>query len=297
MRQIPSNLAASLAGETTTLARCWRLSRLDGTVLGFTDHDRDLAFGGTTYAARSGLDAAETTSELGFAVGGGEVAGALVAAFLTETDLAAGRFDGATVETWLVDWSDVERRMLLDIATIGEVTRSEHAFTAELRGLMHQLDEPRGEIYRRDCAADLGDNRCGIDLNASTYRASAAVQATDGRLGFTTLGLASFASGWFSNGRLTWTSGASTGLAVEIKLHALSATIAEIVLWQPATRAIAPGDGFVVTAGCDKRHATCRDRFGNIQNFRGFPHIPGTDQLVRYHVNSAADLDGGSLFR
>lgn len=72
MRDIPQDFAAHLAGETTTLCRCWRLIRRDGLVLGFTDHDVDIAFGDTTFAARTGLEAAEANAELGFAVSGGE---------------------------------------------------------------------------------------------------------------------------------------------------------------------------------------------------------------------------------
>ena len=47
-------------------------------------------------------------------------------------------------------------------------------------------------------------------------------------------------------------------------------------------RPIAVGDDFVVRAGCDKRLETCRDRFANVVNFRGFPHIPGQDTVIRY---------------
>ena len=110
MRTIPPNLAAHLADGATTLCHCWKLIRRDGAAFGFTDHDRDLAFGGTTFAARSGLEAAEATAELGFAVGGGEVAGALVSAGLTEDDIASGLYDDASVETWLVNWSNVDER-------------------------------------------------------------------------------------------------------------------------------------------------------------------------------------------
>jgi hypothetical protein len=79
MRTLSSALAAHLSGEATTLCRCWSLTRRDGAVLGFTDHDRDLAFDGILYRAGSGLEAAEATAELGFATGGGEVLGAFVA--------------------------------------------------------------------------------------------------------------------------------------------------------------------------------------------------------------------------
>jgi len=50
-----------------------------------------------------------------------------------------------------------------------------------------------------------------------------------------------------------------------------------------------------VTAGCDKRFDTCRNRFNNAVNFRGFPHIPGNDFVIRYAVEGEPGNDGGSL--
>src|SRR3954466_3603019 len=77
MRTLPLNLAAHMADGATSLCHCWKLIPRDGQSFGFTDHDRDLTFGGTVFAARSGLEAAEAMAELGFVVGGGEVSGAL----------------------------------------------------------------------------------------------------------------------------------------------------------------------------------------------------------------------------
>ena len=131
MRPMPPGLAAHLDGGVTTLCRCWKLTRDDGLVFGFTDHDRDLAFAGVTFAARTGLEAAEAASELGFAVGGGEVSGALASAGITEDDLAAGLYDNASVETWLVNWAEPEERLLLDAGSIGEIRRADGAFVAE----------------------------------------------------------------------------------------------------------------------------------------------------------------------
>lgn len=31
---------------------------------------------------------------------------------------------------------------------------------------------------------------------------------------------------------------------------------------------------------CDQRFETCKARFGNVQNFRGFPHMPGNDAVL-----------------
>src|SRR3954470_21603633 len=138
MRTLPPGLAAHLERGATTLCRCWKLARRDGAVAGFTDHDRDLVFDGVTFAARSGLEAAEASAELGFAVGGGEVSGALVSAGIGEDDLAAGLYDDARVETWLVNWTDPEQRLLLDAGFIGEIRRADGAFVAEVRGPMHR---------------------------------------------------------------------------------------------------------------------------------------------------------------
>ena len=195
MRTIPPGLAAHLERGATTLCHCWKLLRRDGAAFGFTDHDRDLAFADTTFVARTGLEAAEATAELGFAVGGGEVSGALVSAGITEDDLAAGLFDDASVETWLVNWADRAERLLLDVASIGEIRRADGAFVAELRGVMHRLDEERGRLYRATCAADLGDAKCGIDLDDAAFTATGAALRTDGALGLATADLSAFAAG------------------------------------------------------------------------------------------------------
>jgi uncharacterized phage protein (TIGR02218 family) len=297
MRTLPPGLAAHLERGATTLCRCWKLARRDGAVAGFTDHDRDLVFDGVTFAARSGLEAAEVTAELGFAVGGGEVSGALISAGIGEDDLAAGLYDDASVETWLVNWSAPEERLLLDLATIGEIRRADGAFVAELRGPMHRLDEERGRLYRATCGADLGDAKCRVDLASPGFTAEAAVLRSDGALGLVADGLSGYDEGWFTAGRLSWLSGANAGISAEIKAHRLIGSEAELDLWQRAVRPIAVGDAFRVNAGCDKRFSTCAAKFANVANFRGFPHMPGNDFVIRIPLQGEARMDGGSLFK
>jgi uncharacterized phage protein (TIGR02218 family) len=297
MRQIPEALAAHLAEGATTLCRCWRITRRDGTVLGFTDHDRDLVVAGQPFEAASGLDAREATAELGFAVGGGEVGGALTSEAIAEADIAAGLYDDASVDLLLVNWADPSQHLLRETASIGEIRRADGAFVAELRGPMHRLDEERGLRFRATCSADLGDARCGVDLDDPVFAATAAVIATDGSLGVRSEGLAAYASGWFTAGRILWLSGGNEGLAAEVKSHTLAGTFAALDLWQRASRPIAVGGTFRVTAGCDKRFATCRDRFANSVRFRGFPHMPGNDFVLAVAAAGEPGLDGGSLFR
>lgn len=292
MRQIPEGLAAQLAGGATTLCNCWRIARRDGVTLGFTDHDEDIVLGGVTCRAGSGFEGTEVEQRFGLAVTGSEIHGALADDGITEKDLSEGRYDAAAVELWLVDWSNPENRLLQRAGTIGEVRREGAAFAAEIRGLAHQLDQERGRIYAGSCDADLGDARCKIALDDPQYRGEGEIAAAEGAGLFTASGLETFADDWFSRGRLVWLSGANADLGAEIKSHRAEAGAVRLSLWQTPVHAIAPGDAFAITAGCDKRFETCRAKFANAINFRGFPHLPGNDFLLSYAVPGEPGHDG-----
>lgn len=296
VKTLAPGLQAHLDTGATTLAWCWRVERSDGTILGFTDHDRDLAFDSVTYAAATGFTASEVVSSLGLSVDNLEVDGALAAAAITEADLAAGAYDGATVELWRVNWADASMRVLMRKGALGEVSRGELAFSAELRGLAHALQQATGRTYQRLCDADVGDARCGVDLDAPEFKGTGTVDsATDDRV-LTVSGLGAFESNWFRFGKFLWTTGANAGRIAEVKAHAKASTVT-LSLWQRAPSPVEPGDGFSVTAGCDKTLATCKARFDNVTNFRGFPHMPGNDRAFAYVVGDTGENDGGSFFK
>ncbi len=294
MRTIPPALQARLDTGCTTLATCWIVRRGDGLALGFTDHDADIVLGEVTCRAASGFDAAAAAEKLGFAVGAGEVAGALIDDGLTEADIRAGRYDGARVEIHIADWSEPSLSVLLRVMRLGEITRGGPAFRAELRALTDALDEERGRLYTPRCAADLGDGRCGLDLAAAGLVATGTVVAvaTDG---LTCSGLGALAPDGLVGGRLTLTSGAAEGFAVEIAAQAVVTGGTRLTLWQPPPEPVVPGDTVSVSAGCDKAFATCRDRFANAANFRGFPHMPGIDRIVSVPLPGEGGHDGSSF--
>jgi uncharacterized phage protein (TIGR02218 family) len=295
MRPIPSALQTKLDSGVTTLARCWKLARRDGVVMGFTDHDSDLVISGVTFRAGTGFTASEAASRFDLSVDGAEISGALADEQLTDADLAAGRYDAAQIETWLVDWSDPSLRVLTARGALGEVRREGQAFTAELRGLADLLSQESGRLYTAKCGADLGDGSCKVDLTSPALRGIAAITVVEGTSIFVASGLDGFADTLFSLGRLTWTGGANAGLSIEIKQHRLVAGHARLTLWQAMPEPIAPGDTFAVTAGCDKNFATCRARFANTDNFRGFPQIPGNDFLLSSPTQGAPGNYGLSL--
>lgn len=294
MRSIPSALQAKLDGGATTLCRCWLIARTDGVTQGFTDHDEDVPLDAVTCRAGTGLSGSEATQAFDLTVTGSELSGALNDDTLNEDDLAAGLYDAAAVELWLVDWSEPSLRVQLAAGTLGEVKREGMAFTAEVRGIAQRLAEESGRLFTAGCAADLGDTRCKVDLSNAAYHGSGSVTALTGTSSFTASGLEGFAEGWFAAGKLSFTSGANAGLGMEVKSHANDSNVS-LALWQAMPQPIAVGDTFTVTAGCDKLFATCRNRFNNVVNFRGFPQIPGNDFVVSYPVQGEPGYDGSSL--
>ncbi|MDF1873005.1 DUF2163 domain-containing protein [Vannielia sp.] len=287
-------LHAHLRGGITSVARAWTVARRDGEVLGFTDHDVPLAFDGIAFRANSGLTAKALMQSTGLSVDNTEAMGALSSEAITEEDILAGRYDGAEVTAWLVNWQAPESRVMLFRGTLGEVSRGGGAFEAELRGLTEALNQPQGRVYQPHCSAVLGDGSCGVDLSNPGYQSERAVeQVEDGRI-FRFAGMDEFDLRWFERGRFEVLTGEAAGLVGQIKNDRLSNDERVIELWEQLPAEIATGDMVRIEAGCDKRAATCRLKFANLENFRGFPSIPGEDWLMSYPVSSGQN-EGGSL--
>lgn len=294
MRDLHPGLAAHLAGKTTTLARCWRLRRDDGLVLGFTDHDQALTFEGIRHEPAAGFTASDMPASLGLSVDTAEISGALVSASLTETELLGGAYDNARVEVWLVNWASPEERLLLEVGDIGEVTRQASAFKAEIRSLTHALDQERGRIYASTCDADFADARCGVDPNSPLYAGEGEVVDVIGARLLRVRGLDGVAAGFLTRGVLTWLSGANQGRRSEIREDRNDGIGRVIELWDGVAVEPAPGDSFRALAGCDKRFETCAGRYVNTVNFRGFPFLPGNDFVAGY-ASRGDNNDGGPL--
>lgn len=179
---------------------------------------------------------------------------------------------------------------------LGEVSRGGQHFRCEVRGLAHELQQPKGRMIQYGCDADLGDGRCRVNLDQAAFSANGTVASLDASpRRFTASGLSGYASNWFTRGLLTWVSGANDGTTSEVKLHAKASSGVTLELWQRPSEAIVAGDGFRVQAGCDKQFATCRTKFANTANFRGFPHVPGNDFMLR--VVSRSDRNDGGRVR
>ncbi|HEV2746535.1 MAG TPA: DUF2163 domain-containing protein [Allosphingosinicella sp.] len=261
--------------DLTSLTFCWRLERRDGIAIGFTTHDRDLAIGHLTYRAAPGMLPSAIALSDGFDPDTLDVAGALTSAAITEADLGAGRWDGAAVRIFAVDWQDPQGEQLpLARGELGDVQIEGNRFSAELRGPTALLERPVVEQTSPECRAELGDKRCRVDM-AARVRVTRLAAIIDEDVVEVTSAAPGNAYGY---GRLRWISGVNSGLETAV----LGSNGTRLTLREPPHFPAAVGDLVEISEGCDKRLATCAARFGNVLNFRGEPHLPGIDLLTRY---------------
>lgn len=293
MSALNPGLLAHLKTGITTVCRCWDITRSDGTVMGFTDHDRPLDFDGVAYWADTGLSAMALQQTTGLSVDNTEALGALRDSAIREEDIEAGRYDGAVVRAWLVNWANVAERQVLFRGTIGEMRRFSDAFEAELRGLTQPLNLPLGRAYQKPCTAVLGEKACAFDLNTPGYSEARSAVQIEARRVFWFEGMAGYGTRWFQQGRLIVTSGAAEGLSGVIKRDRVEDGQRVIELWHPLRAEVLTGDLLRIEAGCDKRLGSCTKKFDNVLNYQGFPDIPGDDWSIS-DPTRAGSLSGGS---
>ena len=268
-------MADFLDEELGTIAFCWRAVRRDGVCLGFTTHDRDLEIDGLAYRAAPGMAPSAVSLSDGFEPASLDIAGALSGDAISAADLAAGRWDGAAVELFMVDWTaPAGERLALARGELGEVSLKGAAFEAELKGPTALLDRPVVELTSPGCRANLGDKRCRVDMAPRT-RVTRIAALTEENV----VEVESAAAGnAYAYGRLRWIGGANSGLEAALVASAgVRLTLREAPHFPPAV-----GDLVEIAEGCDRSIATCSGRFANAANFRGEPHLPGMDLLTRY---------------
>lgn len=293
MKAATTEMKAHLAQEVTTLARCWKLIRQDGTAFYFTAHDVDLTIGGHIYKATSGFNSTAISNSADLSVDNLDVQGIFADDAITIEDLRAGLFDYADVYIFFVNWADVTMGVVkLRRGKLGEVTSSPQGFfKAELRGMTQLLQQQIVELYGPTCRADVFDTRCGLIASpafTSVGHVSAITDKTHIMVVIDTPS-ATYANNddWFRFGVLKWTSGDNNGRAIEVK--SWNHTTGALEFYLNTGYPVQVADTFTMTPGCDKALATCRDKFDNLLNMRAESYLPGNDQVFNY-----PDVGGGS---
>lgn len=281
MRALDSATYNSICGPGTTLCTLWRVTLASGDVRGFTDNSRDETYNGVTYAAATGFMPSAIQASADAAPDNLSVDGILSSPSITEDDLMAGVWDYATVEILLYDYVAGLLVGVLTKGKIGPVEIDGQRYKASLLGLSDRLRQNLGELTQPKCRAELGDDRCKVDLPAITIAAVVST-VTDRRTFSVVLGSPSYASGHFDAGKVSFTSGDNSGYEMEIRTTSGTSSLS-VSLQLPMPNDIAIGNTLTLAPGCLKRLVEdCKTKYNNVVNFRGEPYVPGVDQLTRF---------------
>ena len=291
---IPIALATHYASGSTTVADALRITRPDGVVLGFTGATKSVTIGGVFYDATQGLDVTSISASAGLAVDNLELTTLDDGTLFTRADVIGKVWQNSKFLIFRYNWAsptDGVENVLS--GTIGQVRLLNGAIVCELRGLQQYLQQPVGAVTSKTCRARFadfpsqsGNARCGIDV--TTWTDLMEVTAVISRRQFVVQALGTpRPDGHYSQGLITWTTGANTGLRAQVKDFRDFSPV-DITLYTDAPRTVVVGDRFEAVAGCRHRRAEdCRDRFNNVVNFQGEPDVPGVDELTKTPEASA----------
>ena len=281
-RTISANLKLHLQGDTQTLAFCAKVTRRDGTIQGFTSADFTFEFESVFYEECDSIIASGIRTTEGTGVDNLDVIGLIDAEQITDVNLRAGFYDAATIEIFVINYLDLTQgKLTLTSGKFGELHFKDGEWTAEVRSLMQHLAQQFGELTSPLCRVKtLGDTRCKFVLVSGTHvNARTVFSVTSATV--LTFDADAAATGFYNNGLVTFSSGDNNGLIKEIKSHVLVGGRANLTLAEPFPFTVVAGQTAVLTVGCDRRIETCIATFNNAKNYRGEPHLPGSNYAMK----------------
>lgn len=275
---LPSKLEGLRTQRTHRLCTLWRIARTDGVVFRFTDCNEQITFEGEDYWPTGGMDASARQKQEGLNTRNFEARGLINSDDITQSDLRAGKFREAEVTERLVDsrvpWAGA---LFMTKWWISELTYDGLMWSAQMQDRTRWLRMNVGDLIGRNCRFDLGDAHCKVNL-ASITVAGAVTGLTTQRLSFkTNLALS---TDQYAYGKIAWLTGANAGTVSEIKKFEPGGILKRITLQLQTPYNIEVGDTFNATKGCPKTSDACKNIYGNFPNFGGYPHVPGTEQLL-----------------
>lgn len=283
------SLTSLYESGVATTAFVWLITRNDGTRVGFTDHDQDITFQSVLCHASTGMTTTRVSKSLFLEAGELEVEGAIDGSILTKADIDRGLYDNASAELYNVNWKNVSEFELIILGNFGQIVLGDQGgFSTEFLSKSSTLDQTQGRTFQRTCNWKLGDSKCGIDLTSSLYRTSTSVSSANGVI-INVADLSSYDDDWFTLGKLIL----NDVYELDIRKHVGNT----LSVWRRPRIEVTPGMTAVVVAGCKQSSDVCATKFANIDNFGGFPFVPGTDRLTIYPVRGEQEYNGESLIR
>ena len=295
MRILSNEMQASLSQSAVTISRGFILKRVDGQEFCFCDHDRASIVNGHSFTPIKSMDLGYGERVSGLASDSNNVLGGFEIDVINEQDVICGKWDNAAIEIIVFDWQNPISFQSIFNGYVTTINQTDNEFEFEISGIKAKLENQIGRVFGRNCDAVLGDSKCRINLLDSAYNFEAQiiaygvnninVKAPTKAINYDyfTFGKAIFNNGILGDYHANINAIKSDGNNLIISFDKNLPIVPKIAQTDETIRCF---------YGCDKSFATCKSRFGNGDNFRGCPHIPG--QSDAFVGPSVAGNDGGS---
>jgi uncharacterized phage protein (TIGR02218 family) len=292
--QSPASLQMLRKHRMRHLATCIRLTRTDGYVLQFTDHDRPIEITGQgVFQPANIIEADAERRDGGLRVSQQRVRGVVDGNTVVVPDLLGNLYRGAKARIWTVDWV---RPWLIHYKArkvIRQISYDGSQWIALLEGPMANLDRTVGGrfggLYNVTCPYNLGDAAtCKKDISADV-KAGVTVSAVSADGLTVTMSAASWAAttaqqadNYYRDGELEWTTGNNAGAISPILRYqgddGSGGRVVELLIGTAYD--VEVGDTATARPGCDGLLSTCESKFNNLVNFGGSPYEPGANTIA-----------------
>ncbi|GAA6162562.1 hypothetical protein NBRC116590_02660 [Pelagimonas sp. KU-00592-HH] len=266
-------------------ARCYILTRSDGQVWGYTEHNRPLIVDGVTCSPVNSIVASSAEQRVGGAIDTIDITTVFDAQHFSRVEVEAGLWDGAELRVILFDWRS--REIVREFLTYSLADTSWQGNT--LKGTLEsagavKINVKTGLIGAPNCGHALGDARCGVDR--ASFQSSMEVTAVNGSV--------------LSGAVPTPAAGQwQTGFAIFGTERAEIVFVDASNLWliHPFANPPVVGDTVTLEPGCGKTVLQCKT-FNNFEFFGGHGHrSPNASATIEVaNSNDGREFDGGSRF-
>ena len=279
MKNLSADLKNTLNNSTTHIVRCWKITLTNGDTMGFTTNDESFDYDGVLYNAVSADDLKAINSSLEIQNDDFQMCNLISSELIAVNDILSGKYDNAEIKIFLLDILNMDMGIVpLMNGHIADMEYRDNVFIARVKGLKDEINKSIGELYSPLCRARFCDGKC--KLNQNDYSFVGKVDGLIDEMTFQTKDntIINMEDGYFENGIIEFLSGDNKGYRTEIKQF--SKGTFRLMLELPNRMNI--NDDFKAVAGCDKLFKTCCQKFNNAINFRGEPHLPGIEVLLKF---------------
>lgn len=123
--------------------------------------------------------------------------------------------------------------------------------------------------YQLNCNHSVFDNKCG--LAEADYKTTTVITLDSTGTELTSADFDTLADGYFTGGKVVF----------GVEARTIINHVGSVITLMYKFKALADSDSIDAYPGCDGRVETCRDKFGNVVNFLGFPFIPTENPALR----------------